>query len=369
MAAINRLLIQVVPRLTPQRCGVTDHAVLLAHELKSAFDIETSFVVLNSDEKCSLPFPVIHSAPAQLLESCIAHSGNLPAALLIHVSGYGYSADGAPARLAEALAEVKASGKFQVAAYFHELTASGMPWQSAFWYSGRQRKAIRAIADLSDLRVTNTGCYANWLERETTRPSSAPIRLMPVFSTAGEAQSPAPVAGREPSVVVFGLPASRQRAYNQLASQADILNELGVKTIVDIGAESTVPAELNGLPVRSTGRLAIPELADELSRAMFGFLPLAAAYLAKSSIFAAYCAQGTIPVTTSPFDGDVDGLIDGVHLISPKTAIAAKASGLDRCSRAAWQWYSQHRIRAHAALYARWLDLRNMPREHEQPAV
>ena len=369
MARTNPLLIQVLAQLKPGRCGVSDQAVLLAEELKSAFEIETAFVVLNSNERCSLPYPVIHSAPAQLLESCLTHCGNLPAALLIHVSGYGYSRDGAPSLLAEAVAAVRGDGRFSIAAYFHELFARGMPWQSAFWHSIRQQKAIRRIAESCDLVVTNTSDYANWLERETTRRSSAPIRLMPVFSAAGESQSPAPSSERDPTMVVFGLPASRQRAYRRLLSEAGILKALGIEAIVDIGAESVAPAEVSGIPVSCRGALAIADLAGELSRARFGFLPHAATYLAKSSIFAAYCAQGTVPVISAPFDGEVDGLKDGVQLISPKTTDAAIASGLDRCSRAAWQWYYQHRIRAHAATYALWLNQPSMPHQQKQAAI
>jgi hypothetical protein len=170
-------------------------------------------------------------------------------------------------------------------------------------------------------------------------------------------------------MVVFGLPASRQRAYRRLHSQAGILKLLGVEAIVDIGAESVAPAQVNGIPVSCRGALAIADLAGELSRARLGFLPHAATYLAKSSIFAAYCAQGTVPVIALPFDGEVDGLKDGVHLISPRTVDAAIASGLDRCSRAAWQWYSQHRIHAHAATYAHWLNRPSVLREQKQAAI
>ncbi len=369
MAQTNPLLIQVLAQLKPGRCGVSDQAVLLAEELKSAFAIETAFVVLNSDERCSLPYPIVHCAQDQLLKACLAHGGTRPASLLIHVSGYGYSRDGAPTLLADAAARVKQDGRFSIAAYFHELFARGMPWQSAFWRSTRQQKAIRRIAELCDLVVTNTSDYANWLDRGTIRRSSAPIRLMPVFSAAGEAQSPPPSSERDPTMVVFGLPASRHRAYRRLLSEAGILKTLGVEAIVDIGAESVAPAEVSGIPVSCRGALAITDLAGELSRARFGFLPHAATYLAKSSIFAAYCAQGTVPVISVPFDGEVDGLKDGVHLISPRTMNVAIASGLDRCSRAAWQWYSQHRIQAHAATYALWLDQRSVPHQQKQAAI
>src|SRR4051794_1008126 len=136
------MLIQVVPRLTPGRCGISDPAILLAGELRHAFDIESTFVVLNSNVGCSLSFPVFHCTPAQLPRTCDFLTESSRGSILVHLSGYGYSPDGAPTLLADALAEVR-DGSFPIAVYFHELFATGMPWRSAFWYSRRQRKAVR----------------------------------------------------------------------------------------------------------------------------------------------------------------------------------------------------------------------------------
>ncbi len=110
----NRQLIQVVPRLLPARCGVSDHAIALATEIGTICGIDCAFVVLNSDERCDLPYSITHCAPPQLLKACVALSGNQPAAILVHLSGYGYSADGAPSLLAEALEEVKVCGRFPI---------------------------------------------------------------------------------------------------------------------------------------------------------------------------------------------------------------------------------------------------------------
>ena len=194
------LLIQVLPQLKPTRCGVSDQAALLAAELKAVFGIDTAFVVLNSEERADLPYPEIHCKPAQLLESCLAHSGDGAASLLVHVSGYGYSPDGAPAALAEALAAVKADGRFSIAAYFHELFATGAPWKSAFWYTRRQQGTVRRIAGLCDRVVTNTEYHAQWLENNTVRPSGISVQRLPVFSTVGEASVPNPANRREPAM-------------------------------------------------------------------------------------------------------------------------------------------------------------------------
>jgi hypothetical protein len=359
-------LIQVVPQLKPGRCGVTDHALPLANELKSIFAIDSAFVVLNSHEKADLPYQVIYCEPAQLLESCLTLSEGPPQPVLVHVSGYGYSPDGAPARLADALARVREDGRFSIAAFFHEISASGAPWSSAFWHSRRQERTMRKIAELCDLMVTNIGAHAQWLEKKTNKRPQAQIHLLPVFSTVGEARERIPVAQRPPALAVFGLPGTRRRAFRELSGLAEVLNALDITNIVDIGAAADSPDELNGIPVHHRGELSPAELATELSQARFGYLSYPANCLAKSSIFAAYCAHGTVPVIKDSFAGEVDGLRDGAQVLSPKTVDAALASGLDRCSEQAWHWYRGHGVCMHAETYARWLNQPALVGESEE---
>lgn len=353
----DRRLIQVVPQLKPAGCGISDHAIALAGELRKAYGIDTAFAVLNSDEPCDVPYPVLHCAPDRLLHSCIALSEDRPAALLVHLSGYGYSADGAPTLLAEALQNLKADGRFRIAVFFHELFATGMPWKSAFWHSRRQERAVRSIAETCDLLVTSTRSYVDWLRRETVRQSASPIQCLPVFSQFGEPQQHIPLADRDPVMVAFGLGPTRQRAFKELSALGDMLRQLGVQEILDIGPEFEPPHELSGIPVRRMGVLAAAEIAQRFSRSTFGFLSYAPSRLAKSGVFAGYCAHGVIPVVAQHFSGEFDGLQDGVQVLSPRTAAAAQqASGLESCSIAAWRWYGGHSLHDHASTYARWLD-------------
>jgi hypothetical protein len=351
----NRRLIQVVPRLQPTRCGVSDHALALAAELRTSYGIDSAFVVLNSDERCDLSYSITYCAPHQLLNACVAFSGSRAAAILVHLSGYGYSADGAPTLLAEALESVRADGRFRVAVFFHELFATGMPWKSAFWYSPRQKRAVRRIAEACDLLVTNARSYVDWLTRETTRQTASPIQYMPVFSQVGEAQQLVPLADRDPMMAVFGLGGTRQNAYRELSTLGAMLRQLGIQEILDIGPEFEPPGEVDGIPVRRMGVLAATEIARQFSRSTFGFLSYPRMPLAKSGVFAGYCAHGVVPVIARHFPGQVDGLEDGVHVLSPRTATAAQASGLEACSIASWRWYSGHRLHDHATIYARWL--------------
>jgi hypothetical protein len=356
MPSTSRLLIQVVAQLKPERCGVSDHAILLARELEAAFQIRTAFVVLNSTEPCNLPHPRVYCPPSQLLDACITLSEGQFAALLVHCSGYGYSRDGAPFLLADALERVRKNAQFPIAAYFHELYATGMPWKSAFWLTRRQQQVVRRLAMACDLIATNSTRHLQWLEREAIQSGVPAVRLLPMFSNVGENREPPTLRGRRPAMVVFGLADTRQRAYRRLSSLGRLLHTLGVEEIVDVGPEFDVSPKLNGIPIRRMGVLAAPDLAGVLSQSMFGFVKHEPFGLAKSGVFAGLCALGVVPVIAEPFSGEVDGLRDGVQVVSPRTTSVVQNGGLERCSAAAWTWYSGHRLHIHAAAYAVWMD-------------
>jgi hypothetical protein len=353
---MNRLLIQVVAQLRPDRCGVSDHAIQLAQELEAAFAIRTAFVVLNSSEPCNLTYPRVYCPPSQLLEACRSLSSDRLAALLVHCSGYGYSRDGAAFPLAEALEHVRKNSQFHVAAYFHELYATGMPWKSAFWYTRRQQHAVRRIAAACDLVATNSTRHREWLQREAIQGEAPAVRLLPMFSNVGESRDSPTLRGRRPALIVFGLAETRRKAYARLTSLEDLLQTLGVEEIVDVGPDFAVPPEVHGIPIRPMGVLAAPDLSEVLSHSIFGFVQHQPINLAKSGVFAGLCALGVIPVIAESFSGEVDGLKDGVQVVSPKTAAAAKNRGLEQSSVAAWTWYSAHRLHIHAAEYAAWMD-------------
>jgi len=364
MPATCRLLIQVVPRLMPGRCGVTDQAVLLARGLEEGFGIKSAFVVLNSTELSGLPYPEIHCKPAQLLESCLHLTGGEPGAILAHVISYGYSADGAPTLLAESLAAAKESCQFRIAAYFHEIYATGPPWKSAFWHSYRQRRALRGIVAQCELLVTNIQIHADWLGRQSRKLGGAPIELMTAISSSGETDDPTPFAQRSAALVVFGLSGTRMLAYRRLAAAGNLTEALDIREILDIGPECDHPTEVNGIRVRRMGLLPTEELSAVFSQARFGFVVYPWVCIGKSSVLNAYCAQGMIPVMTGPFPRESDGLRDGVQLVSPRTVDAVRKSGWEACSRAAWSWYMGHCLRVHVERYAKWVD-ECCEREHQ----
>jgi hypothetical protein len=369
MSSTNQPLIQVVPKLQPGRCGVSDHAISLAGELDAGFGIGTAFVALSPSAPGDLPFPVTNCTADGLLDACMALNAGQRGMMLVHLSGYGYSPDGIPARLAAALNDVKAGGRFKVAVYFHELFAVGPPWRSAFWHSHRQQAAVREIARLCDLAVTNTGRHAAWLKQQLGPSSADLLKVLPVFSTVGEARELAPFARRDPVLSVFGLPGTRLKAYHQLRALGKMLEDLGIRQIIDIGPACEPPSHLHGIAVKRLGELSTADLGCMLSACMFGFVPHPSFCLAKSSVFAACCAHGAIPVVPESFHGEVDGLGDGVHVVSPATAARAKKSGWEHCSLAAWRWYCDHRLRVHAETYWQWLNAPSIEDENRACAV
>jgi len=358
LSPIQPLLIQVVPRLTPGRCGVSDHALVLARDLKDSFRVGTAFAVLNEDVTSDLPYAKVECTATMLLESCLELTGGRGGSILVHMSGYGYSPDGAPVSLAKALEEIKASGQFRIATYFHEIAASSwLPWKSKFWYSRRQQRALARIAASSGLIITNATQHAEWLGGESRRMGGVQPEMIPVFSTVGETESPVPAARRSEAMMVFGLAGTRSVAYQRIAESSHFIKKLGIKEIYDVGPEGKHPAEVNGIPVRRLGLLAAEELPAVFSKTRFGLATAEWRYLPRSSVFAGYCAQGVVPVLAGHFGRPVDGLTEGVHVVTPRTVDAAREAGWQGCADAVWNWYQSHRVRVHAERYAKWMGL------------
>lgn len=347
----SRKLIQIVPRILPSRCGVSDHALALADELRRSFQVESVFIALNQ------PHPVegVVSCKADQIEQvCEIWRKRGAESVLAHVSGYGYSKTGIPANLARSLRILQAGHNYRTAAFFHELYASGKPWQKAFWYSRLQRRAVRQIAETCDMVLTNTELHARRLRSESELHCSE-VLVRPVFSTVGEAEEPLPFAQRLPVMVVFGLAGSRRRSYMLLQEMKKELKVLAVESIIDIGPESIAPEHVHHIPIYSLGVLSSSKVIEQISRARYGFVPHEPCCVAKSSIFAAYCAHGTIPVLSEAFATTFDQLKDGVHLVSKSMICNLDSETIATCSRNAFHWYSAHNLRSQAEFYSRWV--------------
>ena len=86
------------------------------------------------------------------------------------------------------------------------------------------------------------------------------------------------------------------------------------------------------------------EASALFSRSLAGYFTYPAPHLAKSTIFAAYCAHRMVPVTFRGNDDPSDGLRAGEHYLFGDDRDAA----FDDAAGAAHAWYHGHRLRVHA---------------------
>ena len=320
-------LTQVVPRLGPWD-GVGDYAARLGEALQSCHGVTSRFVeAANADGRRAL--------------GEVLAAGEAP--LLLHYVGYGYARRGAPLWLARAIA---GRGRQQrLGVVFHELYATGRPWQSSFWLGGLQKYVVTRLARQCDGALLTREANREWLAA-TGALTGKPVIVLPISSNVGEPVELRPLADRAPRLVVWGSAAVRAAAYGpHWASVRAACRQLGVTELVDIGPPVALPREA-GLPIEARGRLEAAALSENLLDARFGLLAYPASFLAKSTIFAAYAAHGVAPIVIDERGTpDMDGLAAGLAYL-PLEHVSAGVP--EEIARGARRWYAGHDTAAHA---------------------
>lgn len=280
-------VLQIVPHLPPPYEGVGTYAAALAGVLGG----EPRFLV--GDPGWAGAEDGARAVPARTAAGLLEGIGEA-GTVLLHYANYGYQRRGCPDWLVEGLARWRDLPGRRLVTVFHEVWASGPPWRSSFWLRRAQRRLAAELARRSGALATTLEIYAGML-----RPwaDGREIAVLPVFSTVGE---PAEVPGfreRARRLVVFGGAGVRSRTWGRfLPALARAVAALAIEEVLDVGPPLAVPAELAGIPVRALGVLRAAEVSALLLGAAVGFLAYPPAFLPKSTIFAAYCAHGTLPV-------------------------------------------------------------------------
>jgi hypothetical protein len=336
-------LLQVVPRLEPSLGGVGGYAAALARAL-GAHGIESSFLGIGAGDLDAAP---LRDRAAAAFQHQLAASG--AESVLVHYVSYGYDRRGCPSWLVEGIERWRSSPpRLRLVTLFHEVYASGPPWRSSFWLSPVQRRLAARLLRASDGAATTLDLYGRMLAR--WRPRREPM-VMPVFSTVGEPETVAEPEEREPRVmVVFGGSGNRRRAYDELpGALAAASRALGIAEILDVGpALAALPAEVNGVPVRALGPLPEREVSAVLLRSFAGFLAYRPALLAKSTVFASYCAHGLVPVCGG-VGRELEPAPDRPPFWDPTRQPPPRhAAGLAREARA---WYAGHSLVRQAACF------------------
>lgn len=349
----------IVPRLPPVIDGVGDYALNLAKQLRNDFDLQTHFIVC--DPSWQGESPIDNFSVDQLGQRTSQSLLNLlsvisPSIILLHYVNYGYAKRGCPFWLVNGLSQWRtASVQSSFTTMFHEVAAFGPPWTSSFWLSPAQYSLSAQLAQLSDICLTSKASYAQmvckWKQVEVTQ-----IPSMPVFSSLGEPNAILPLNQRSRRLVIFGGRGWRRKAY--LEAQRELVqtcNLLEIEEIWDVGAASGLDLpKIIKKPVFEAGRLSAAEISHIMSTSVAGFLSYPPDFLAKSSIFAAYCAHGLLSVCAWRSYMAADGLEAGKHYWIPNSH-SKKANWLQfqRIANDAHTWYQSHSLSAQAKAFYR----------------
>lgn len=267
-------------------------------------------------------------------------------AFVLQFSGYGFDRRGVPLWLLHAIKNRRREIR-QLGVFFHELYAFGPPWTSSFWLSPLQRNIAKELIGLSDFWMTSREGSAVWLRRYGREHRSV---VLPVFSNVGELASLP--NSRMPWLVVFGSRELRRQAYRNAGEKLFAWAKREGLQVHDIGAplaDTELLKLLLANGVIQHGLLDEQEAHDVLSCAMFGLVSYPERFVAKSGVFAAYCAHGACPILLSDTHVATDGLVAGKHYL-PGIPTRCNASLVaSEVGGEAWSWYQGHCLEKHAS--------------------
>lgn len=304
-------MIHIVPQLPPEICGLGDYATVVGARIESLFpDVQCCYVAAgyrksNSSASHKASRDVRASRDGSLLWRAISELGDgfsaNDVAVVLHYSGYGYDANGTPEWLVEWVGNRPASlNGVRLVTFFHELFATGRPWQKAFWFSRKQRSITARVAAASDACLTNREQSARWLEQAAGLKSDS-VPHLAICSNVGEPDTLIPWESRLPRAVTFGGAAFKRFAlFDRAASVAQVLHDVGIGELVDIGELTPVDLkafEAQNIEVLQKVRLPAEDVGQILCESRIGLLDYNPAYIDKSGVMAAFIAHGVVCLT------------------------------------------------------------------------
>ncbi len=338
----------IVPRLPPSVDGLGDYAMALVKGMSTESEIVFEFLVADplwqGTEKID-GFKVIKLSSRS--DKILSEQLNNYSRVLLNYVGYGYARRGCPFWLIKGLKywSKKDSGN-KLITMFHELYAFGPIWTSQFWTSPFQKWLAIQLMMISHQAFSSKKKYAERIE-VLSKGKHKTVPYFPVFSNIGEPSDYIKLNEREKSLIIFGSPGPRRRVYQN--SQKELLTvceKLKIKTIYDIGQRiEECPTSIGNIAITQMGVLPHSEISQLLSKATVGFFNYPTEFLAKSGIFAAYCAHGVLPVGTWYDNQGIDQVESGKHyLLADRLPENMNLDEVQKISSNAFNWYQTHRI-------------------------
>ena len=351
----NTKLLQIVPRLPPYSDGVGDYARLLALQLFKSHQLETEFVSFRPGKTPGTTdgFKThrLFEHTARELRSFVSPETT---GILLHYSNYPYLQGklDAPIWLAQALKQIKRDRNLPVAVMFHELPT--LKWKQTRILNPIQTRVSRRLARLATTVYTDSHHFKTHLAKWT----SAPLTCMPDFSTIGEPEPKRvrPLSDRPRRLIIFGG-SDRRRVYDyHFERLLATCHSLGIKEVCDIGTPQNISAERFGaIAFKEMGFQPAETVCDLLLTSVAGLMDYSRfpGDLGKSSVFAAFCAHGLIPICTTYNPSEADGLFPQQHYaIAQADLQQLSAQAQQAIANNARSWYSDHCLSRNAERFA-----------------
>ncbi|MBD2461879.1 glycosyltransferase family 1 protein [Oscillatoria sp. FACHB-1407] len=348
---------QIVPRLPPYTDGVGDYAVRLAGQLLKAHQINTQFIIFkpgpkNSSELEYFPIAKLSEHTTQALLEAIPQDINN---IILHYSNYPYLQNkwDAPFWLVDGLRAIKQQYSVKLIVMFHELPT--LKWRHFKVLNPIQAIASRRLAEIADTVMTDSSNFKKHLAKWT----QSDVPCIPDFSTIGEPETVVPLHMRDRRLIVFGGH-DRQRVYkNHLPTLLQTCQALGIEEVCDIGATLDLDASRFG-NVRLVQKgfqsaEAVQHLMSTSFAGLMDYTPFPGD-LGKSSVFAAFCAHGLLPVCTTYNPSEADGIYaNQQYLVAGKQLEDFRLAQLQAIATQAHTWYSHHSLAKNTDVFASYL--------------
>ncbi|MEL7067611.1 MAG: hypothetical protein AAGN15_03035 [Cyanobacteria bacterium J06581_3] len=353
-------ILQIVPRLPPYSDGVGDYARLLAQQLRRTHQIETEFITFRPGTET--PDRVdgfrTHRLFTHSVDAFISLSPKNIGGILLHYSNYPYLEGklNAPFWLVQALRKLRQQKLRQhksmpLVTMFHELPT--LKWKQIRILNPIQSQVSRQLSRLASAVFTDSHHFKKHLQKWT----QAPITCIPDFSTIGEPKPTElkPLKQRQRRLVVFGS-SDRIRAYQNRDRLLATCKALNIPEIYDIGAPQKLdPRSFSPLTFTEIGFQPAERVQTILLDSIAGLIDYSKfpGDLGKSSVFAAFCAHGLMPICTAYNPSEPDGIFaDKQYAIAGKTLTSYSPAQCQTIADQARTWYCQHDLASNARQFA-----------------
>ena len=340
-----------MPRAPGSFDGVGDYALTVARKLRDLFDSQTIFAA--HDWSGAVNAGGFEVRPFQIQETSQLSGAEFDH-IILHYVNYGYQARGIPFALVPIVSELRHHCRGRFLAIFHELYASGPPWQSSFWLQPLQKRIAKTLAQLSSVCLVSSESMRRQLHQLV---SGAETIVNPVLSNFGEPElSPNQLGDRDPHRwTICGGTALIERSLQSFREIIDrIPDEMAPRQLSVLGGNdsSSVRALLphSGIQTDYRPRLSPADASGILSTSSFVWLDyftrpgVPGDVLLKSTAFAAACAHGAIPVfphQTSVISVEADSL-PGPFFIEPAHSELPAVNDRAQIAARFYDWYRRH---------------------------